>query len=196
MIGFRVPEFWQTFHLNATRVAGKPLAILADYARYTLRILQWPLIIIPLVLLMAALFKPWNCSVSLAVFIRSFVIAIFIGIGRGSIWWAILMMFILAASFAKNHPRAQVVALQVVMALALLVANRRLFVNCYGLLSGNIVTAAKEELQPVAALFVPRPSIRWPWMVTWRVMRMAIACHRGCWTWNFARRIPAVFPAS
>jgi hypothetical protein len=158
MIHFRITEFWTTFNMHASRVAGKPLAMLVDYVKHTLGILQWPLVLLPLGLLLWAIGRSKGETRVTALYLAAaFVLTAFTGsLGVGTLWWFIFLMLLLAGPFIESYPGKWALGLQLAVALSLLVYGRKLVVECYGVLSGNI-SLTEAQNQQTAVNMRPTP---------------------------------------
>jgi hypothetical protein len=143
LVGFRPGEFWQTFHLNmhAHLTDGTKFQLLKKYfySRHILGRTQLPLFFLPPILLFFGLGQSkdelFYCGTFIAV---AFILTALIGgIGHGSAWYAVLMMFFLAAFISRNASRYKRFLL-VVLSLTLLLANCKSLMNVAGILSGEI----------------------------------------------------------
>ncbi len=170
LIHFRLGEFWHTFNFHAARTVGKPLALLKEYVVHVLGILQWPLVIIPFTLLIYALRKPKNDLSIIGFFTAAAfpVVAATGGIGAGTMWWLIWLMLILTGAAARRNSRFVKILLPAAVMIALLVGNRRLGANCFGLVSGRIGRDKGEMFQTALAM---RPTPEHPLLLDGEVAR-------------------------
>jgi hypothetical protein len=140
-IGFRPGEFWQTFHINmhAHLTEGTKFQLLKKYFCGFLGKTQLPLFFLPPMLLLIGLRQSkdelFYCGTFIAV--AFFLTALIGGIGHGSTWYAVLMMFCLAAFISRNASRHKGI-MPVVLSLVLLLANVKSLMNVAGILSGEI----------------------------------------------------------
>jgi hypothetical protein len=140
LIGFRLGEFGETFHLHAAfRVGGGKFQLLKEYFIGPLGKTQWPLYFLPPMLLFFASRQSRCEFFHGSIFIAGafLVTALIGGIGIGSAWYAVLMMFYLAASISKNAARHKII-LPVVLSLVLLLANGKSLMNTVGILTGEV----------------------------------------------------------
>lgn len=195
LIQFRLHEFLQTFHFHATRVEGKPLAILIDYAKHILGILQWPLILLPLAMLAISLRKPWNRFNNAGIFILVAFVPLIAtgGIGHGFIWWSMILIFIFAGSFAAGNSRSVVRIMGVMVVLALLMANRKLFANTYGIITAKINTKPSAQNAVISAM---RPGPEHPLLLDSAVARYVFDYRipTGCFDVEFGSPFPGGLP--
>jgi hypothetical protein len=170
LIGFQVGDFWSTFHFHAARVVGKSFELIRDYVLHFLGVLQWPLILLPFGLLVFILRKPKDgLGRAGMVLAGAFVVAAFVGgVGNGTIWWAIVTMLLFAGAAARHLKRAGVVILAMLTAGSLVVANRKLAMNCFGLVMGKIVADADDQDDAALSL---RPTAEHPLLVDGAVAR-------------------------
>jgi hypothetical protein len=140
LIGFRLGEFFETFHFHeAVRAGGGKFHLLKQYFFVNLGKTQLPLFFLAPVFLLFALRQPKNglfyrgASIAFAFFLTALVG----GIGHGSAWFAVLMMFFLAASLSRNAARHKSF-LPVALFLVLLLATGKGLMNVAGMLSGEI----------------------------------------------------------
>ncbi|MDB6019514.1 MAG: hypothetical protein JWR19_4003 [Pedosphaera sp.] len=196
LIHFRVREFLDTFHLHATRVEGKQLQLLADYAVHVLGVLQWPLVLIPLALVTFSLMrKPDGLSRAGIWIACAFpLVALSGGVGPSTLWWAILVMLLLAGSALNlmSHP-AKRALLSALIVLSLLVANRKFFALNIGILSGRIDASRSEQHLTALAL---RPQPDHPLLVDTAVARYLFDYRlpQGALNLEFGTTFPGAMP--
>jgi hypothetical protein len=155
MIGFRFAEFWRNFHYFASgRIYGDRLSMVIGYLASYLGYLQCLLVLFPLVMLVWIIRKPKDDLSRPALFLAGALpLAIWSGgIGSATSWWAFLIMVLLAASLLKTASPGHGFALQLAIALMLLVINRKILVQGWGVLSGNIEKDRGGQLNTVLSL--------------------------------------------
>jgi hypothetical protein len=165
LIDFRLGEFVHTFRFHAAgRVYKSKFKLIHDYLLLSLGYIQLSILVLPLALLLYALTKPKDDLSILAMFIAGAVpLSLIAGaIGSGTAWWAILVMLLLGASLVKGLPRSRGIALQVVIAVTLLVVNRKVFAECWGLCTGKIDSERGGQL---AAALRLKPTPEHPLLV-------------------------------
>ncbi len=164
MIHFRLAEFARTFHFHFTRFNATGRAPLKDFITATLGIFQWPLVGIPIALVIYSIGKPKDRLSVTALFIAAAfpLVALTNGGGVGIMWWFSLIMFLLAGSASVSKSNLLRRSLPFVTSLALLVGNRKLAVNCFGLLSGAISRDKGPQSQVALAL---RPTGEHPLLI-------------------------------
>jgi hypothetical protein len=139
MISFRLEEFLKTFHLHSHRLDGTKFHLLKVYFRDELGSAQLPLFFLAPFLLLFALRQSKDelfyrgALIAFAFFLTGLIG----GIGHGSTWYAVLMLFFLAAFISKNSVRHEIF-LPVTLSLVLLLANGKSLMNAAGILSGEI----------------------------------------------------------
>jgi hypothetical protein len=159
LIHFRLGEFVMTFKFHSTRFVEMKETTLDRFKLFVLhqlRVLNWPLVLVPAGL-MVFLYKKPKSSLSIAAIytIGAFPLAGALGlIWLGAIWWPILAMLFLGAAalrFCSTHWRIGITA---AILMSLVVANRRELIAVTGILSGKISAdlgkqqAAALELKP------------------------------------------------
>ena len=140
LIGFRFEEFWRCFHFHAAyKTGGGRLHLLAQYFFENLGKTQLPLFFMAPVVLLFALRHRNNESFRLGAFLAAafLLTALIGGLGHGSAWYAVLMMFFLAASISNNTARHKII-LPAALSLVLLVAAGKCLMNVAGVLGGEI----------------------------------------------------------
>lgn len=157
LIHFRLLEFLATFRFHATRFAetrNTSFHRLMSFGIHHLRILNWPLLLIPLGLAIFLWRKPKN-SLSMAGIcaMAVFPLAAAAGLlGLGALWWPVLAMLFLGGAALKLVSTQGRTGLITLIVVVLLVANRKDFVAAAGILSGKISADFGEERTAALAI--------------------------------------------
>ena len=151
MIGFRVADFLRTFRFHAAgRISHDKVWVFKDYI-FGLGYLQWPLLLMPLALVIWILRKPkdrlsWPALLLAMAAPLAFCTG---GLGSGTTWWAFLVMLLLAGSAVKMMPLKTAIGLQVCVFLILAMVDRKIAGECVGIVSGHIKRDTGDELAEV-----------------------------------------------
>jgi len=139
-IGFKLGEFWHTFHFCAAgRLDSGALASITGYFR-SLSVIQWPLVLLGIACL-ALLPRLWKNELArISIFLLgAFLATAFIGaLGHGAIWYVILMLLVTSAAGVKQISTKWSLTLPWLVAVALLIANSRNVIYAAGIVSGKI----------------------------------------------------------
>ncbi|HWF18192.1 MAG TPA: hypothetical protein VG754_02950 [Verrucomicrobiae bacterium] len=155
MIGFRVAEFLHTFHFHAAgRISNDKVWVIKQYLFGYLGYLQLTILLMPLVLLAWVLRKPKDELSRPALWVAAMAPVAFCtgGIGSGTAWWAFLVMILLAGSLVKTLSRKGAIALQVCIFLILVVINRKVAAECWGIVSGHITRDQGQQMAEAKAI--------------------------------------------
>ena len=196
MIDFRIREFWETFHYVAAQMSGGGKIKLLIKFMIVTGPMQWPLLLMPFVLLWFARHKPLHHLSRIGLFLVgafAFMVAIG-GLGYCSVWYTILALLLLAVPCLKNFSGRRKLALQVAVSLIFLVANRKHFVKVFGQLTGEIRLEQSKHFNEALAL---RPTPEHPVLLDGSVARY-IFNYRippGCLDLEFAVPFPQSFIA-
>lgn len=160
LVHFQPGDFLATFRFHSTRytlMKATATRRLVVFAIEHLRILNWPLLLIPLGLLLFLLRKPKdNLTKAGICTMAAFPLAAAAGlVAIGAMWWPILAMLFLGAAALKIVSARWRTGLTTAIIAMLLVANRRDFIAMAGILSGKISADLGEES---AAALAVRPS--------------------------------------
>ncbi len=140
LIGFKVGEFWNTFHFTAAgRTGGGIIASVIGVVR-NFSIIQWPAVLLwfaclPfLVQARDSQLRRTNCLL-----LGAFVVSAFIsGSGHGVIWYVVLMLFLFSINGERAPAGNLARHLPWVIVGVLLMANTRNCIYVAGMLSGKI----------------------------------------------------------
>ena len=162
LIHFRLSEFLETFRMHSTRNTGVPFSLyLASLLYHVMSQLMWPLLALPILLLIAFRREPWDRLKTIAVS----VLIVFVLAGclkilwPCSIWYAIFASLLLAGSGFASLSRLPAIALGTIFLLALLIANGQTLLNIYGMLSGHLRNDPGDQ-RPAALALRPTPEHR------------------------------------
>jgi hypothetical protein len=157
LIDFHVGEFWRTFHYHmagaAHRAGGGKLA-LALYFLHQCRPKQWPLMLLAAGLMVFAFWKPKDrlAAIGLLIACAFPAVALIGGLGRATLWFVALMMFLLAASLIQRAPRFVSAAISLALWFAILLASKDDLFEAAGLVAGKIKTDPGEQRAAALAL--------------------------------------------
>jgi hypothetical protein len=157
LIHFQLGEFLTSFKFHTTRYTLTKVTkgrLLVTFALEHLRILHWPLVLIPLGLLAFLLGKPKeNLSMAGIFTILGIPVAVMTGlIGWGATWWLVLAMLFLGGAALKMISIRWRTALTTAIIMVLLVVNRRDFAAVGGILSRQISSDLGEEATAALAI--------------------------------------------
>lgn len=173
MIGFRLQEFLHTIHYHASGVANRFGPGKVQLFRLFIRTHnagQLPLLVLPFLLLPAALKRPLGelARAGLVLAGGFLAAALLGGLYYGADWQTVLMLFLLAASLLRNASRPRTLLLAAAISLALLAANIGEILPIAGVLTGRIQRDAGDRLAAAHAL---RPTPDHPVLIDCSVAR-------------------------
>ncbi|MDB6067198.1 MAG: hypothetical protein JWR26_3406 [Pedosphaera sp.] len=157
LIDFRVGEFWTTFHYHmkgaTARSGGGKLKLIVFYL-HQYKHNQWPLLLLPAGLLAFALRKPKDelATIGLVIAAAFPVVTLIGGLGRGALWYIVLMAFVLTASLVRRMPRFGAAAISAALCIVLLASSKDDLFEAVGLAIGKIKTDQGEQRAAALAL--------------------------------------------
>jgi hypothetical protein len=156
MIDFKLAEFLTTlrFHASVRVNGGSRIESFMKYPLAWLTITQWPLLVLMAGLFVAALRNPKDQLSQAGLFLTGAfpLVALIRGMGHGTLWYIILIIFLLSASLLKRISGFRTTVLQAALILTLIGANTKVVLEVIGILSGNIRRQLSAENQVAAGL--------------------------------------------
>lgn len=157
LIQFRVGEFLATFHchmVGATARFGDGKLKLITFFLHQFHRNQWPLLILPAVLFVLALRKSKDGLAIIGLLIAAAfpVVALIGGLGRGTLWYIVLMALLLTASLVRKFPRPGAIAISSMLVFAVMAATKDDLFQVVGLASGHIKPDQGEQRAAALAL--------------------------------------------
>lgn len=194
-IGFRLGEFWRTFHFHAAgRISGGKLAAARHYLE-SLSIIQWPLLLLWLALLPFLPKLRAQTPARITIYLLgAFGIAAVLGIlGHGFYWYVFLLLLLAATACLAQFPPRRAFILQALLAVALLVAVSRIIIFAAGITANRIKADPGERLAEARLL---RPTPEHPLLVDGDTARYVFDYRLppGCLDWNFSAPFPGSLP--
>jgi hypothetical protein len=145
LIDFRILEFLETFHLHMQRLNGSKLHSLATflYSGFS----QCPILL--LLVFLGVMFihhRPAQFLIMCAALSLAFpTMGLIGGLGPGSFWYAVLLVFVLLVALIPRISRLGQLGLMSGLVFTLVFANGKLFANAIGIVSGKIITQPSPE---------------------------------------------------
>ncbi len=194
-IGFKLGEFWRTFHLTASgKVSGGGIASLVGFFRQ-ISVIQWPAALLFFAILPLARFLSEKriTSVTFLLFGAFLVTAVIGALGHGAVWYMILPAFFMTVTGVRRVPKKLASYFPAVLAAVLLVANSRNFIYIIGMLSGKIKSEKGDQLAEAQAL---RATPQHPVLIDSETARYVFDCRMapGFLDWSFSSRFPGSLP--
>ncbi len=191
LIGFKLSEFWSTFHYTAAgRTGGGIVGSLTGFVR-NFSIIQWPLVLLwvgCLPLLLQTGQKP-VAHITLFLTGAAIVTALVSGSGHGVLWYLILTLFL--ASLNDEKPIAGRLTMYgpLLIACVLLIANTRNVIYAAGMLGGKIRPDRGDRLAEARSL---RPIPEHPVLLDSETARYVFNYRilAGFLDWSFSSRFP------
>jgi len=190
LIGFRFREFFAIYHFHAAgRIGGAVLWLLGHFLLGTLAVTQWPLIL----LWLATLPLLWRLRSQAGdltrpgLFVASlvFILAAIGWLGHGVLWYVIFSLFALTTAYVQQSSSRRAWLPQVVLAIALLIANSKNCLEIIGLAAGRVTaetdSPAIPQLSPEHPMLIDPSSARYAF--NYRLPK-------GVIDWNFSAPFP------
>ncbi len=153
LIDFRLAEFTRTFHMHATRLSGNRLGLLHNFMN-DLGTRWWPIFFLTVAVLCVSIRRAsndlkWLCYGLAATFVLAAPLG---GLGPGSTWYIIFILFLLSSALVQKRPRMQGLVLEGAIVAVLLIANSTKLIETYGLATGKIEEKPPENREAILGL--------------------------------------------
>lgn len=154
-LDFRLAEFWRAFHHYSQLVSGSKWQLLIVFFKAYVGVTQWLVFPLFLVLLMISIRAPWHPLKQVGVIMAAtfLPVALIGGLGDGTLWFALLGVFALAAAVLNsNITKFSKALLTCSLLIVILFANIKMLLNIAGIVSGNIITDTGVSQEEALAL--------------------------------------------